>query len=189
MELALPPEWIADLPTDRPLTADDVLRLPEGPPHVELIDGELIVNASPVRPHARVARNLFLALNPVCPPHLEVFPTPIDWVLDQHNVFEPDLTVAEREAIGDGPLRRTAVLVVEVLSPSTRRRDLTVKRAHYERSGVLAYWIVDPHGPRFTALERDATGGFTEAGAFDGAGTFTTTIPFPLTLEVGSLLD
>ena len=35
-------------------------------------------------------------------------------------------------------------LVIEIGSPSTRRRDETIKRRLYERSDVLEYWIVDP---------------------------------------------
>ncbi len=189
MELALPPEWIADLPTDRPLTADDFLRLPEGPPYFELLGGEIVVSASANRPHARIARNLFKMLDPVCPPGLEVFPCEVDWVVDEHNVVEPDLIVAARIE-GTEPLREPPLLCLEVLSPSTRRRDITYKREIYERAGVLAYWIVDVKGPSFTALELDAgTGRYIEAATIVAQGTFETTVPYPVTIDVGRLTD
>jgi Uma2 family endonuclease len=44
-------------------------------------------------------------------------------------------------------------LVVEILSPGTRRRDLTVKRELYARFGVREYWIVDPANRSLTVLE------------------------------------
>jgi len=44
-----------------------------------------------------------------------------------------------RRAADDLPL-----LAVEILSPSTRRFDLTVKRSRYESAGVPSYWVVDP---------------------------------------------
>ena len=45
------------------------------------------------------------------------------------------------------------ILAVEVLSPSTRRKDLFLKRSKYEDAGVESYWIVDPEGPSILALE------------------------------------
>ena len=45
------------------------------------------------------------------------------------------------------------VLAVEVLSPSTRRKDQVLKRAKYEESGVQSYWIVDPEEPSLLALD------------------------------------
>jgi Uma2 family endonuclease len=52
-------------------------------------------------------------------------------------------------------------LVVEILSPSTARRDLRVKRDIYERNGVREYWIVDPPRRAVTVLVAGAGGRFT----------------------------
>ena len=45
-------------------------------------------------------------------------------------------------------------LVVEILSPGTRRRDLGRKRAVYDRDGAREYWIVDPEARSITVLRR-----------------------------------
>ncbi len=47
-------------------------------------------------------------------------------------------------------------LCVEILSPSTRRRDLAQKRDIYARFGVREYWLVDPDAGSITVLTRDA---------------------------------
>ena len=48
-------------------------------------------------------------------------------------------------------------MILEVLSPGTKRRDLGTKRADYERFGVDEYWIIDPAAKRtFTCLRRKA---------------------------------
>lgn len=44
-------------------------------------------------------------------------------------------------------------LAVEVLSPSTRRVDLTLKLSRYEAAGCPSYWVVDPDGPSLTAWQ------------------------------------
>lgn len=189
MELALPPSWMARLPTDRALTADDVLRLPEGPPFFELIEGAVIVSPPPIPAHAIVAGNLFLVLHAACPRHLRVFSNPVDWVADERNVLEPDLTVVRHENIGPKRLSGPPVLAVEILSPSTRRRDIQVKREVYEQGGVEAYWLVDPKRPGLTVLQLDPVAGtYVERADLSGDGTFEATVPFPVTIDVARLL-
>lgn len=189
VELALPPEWDITFPDDRPLTVDDYLRLPEGPPNFELIDGAIVVNPVPIPMHARIAVNLSLVLHAACPPDMEVFGSPVDWVADDHNVLEPDVSVCERARVGDKRLYLPPVLCVEILSPSTRTRDLNVKRGIYERGGVPAYWIIDPTGPRLLVHERDPdTGTYIERADLTGAASFDATTPFPVTVDVGALV-
>jgi Uma2 family endonuclease len=189
VELALPPEWEITFPDDRPLTVDDYLRLPEGPPHFELIDGVIVVNPTPVPMHARITTNLTAQLMAGCPPDMEVFGTPVDWVADDHHVLEPDVSVCERDKVGEKRLYLPPVLCVEILSPSTRARDLTVKRAVYERGGVAAYWIIDPVGPRLTVHElHPDTGRYVEPADVEGEATFQATVPFPVTIDLAALI-
>ena len=66
-------------------------------------------------------------------------------VLDEANRFIPDLiVVCDRSKIKESYVAGAPDLVVEILSPSTRMRDLSVKRDTYEKFGVKEYWIIDP---------------------------------------------
>jgi Uma2 family endonuclease len=137
--------------TARRLTYDDLELIPqerEGDRH-ELIDGELIVSPSPVPVHQIIVRNLTLRLGL----HVEagdlgtLIPSPIDVKLSPDNVLIPDLIFISGnrpDAIGKKAILMAPDLVVEILSPGTRKRDLTVKRSLYARFGVQEYWIVDP---------------------------------------------
>lgn len=189
MEFALPPEWDITFPNDRPLTVDDYLRLPEGPPNFELIAGAIVVNPVAVPLHARIAANLTFALFGACPPTMEVFGSPVDWVADDHHVFEPDVSVCERDKVGEKRLYLPPRLCVEILSPSTRKRDLTVKRAVYERGGVDAYWVIDPAGPHLLAWDLDPeTGTYVEQADLTGEATYEATLPFPVSIDVAALI-
>jgi Uma2 family endonuclease len=134
------------------LTSDAFLKLPgiedDGRRH-ELIDGEHVVTPSPATVHQRLVGELYLALAEIVRASDlgEVFLGPFDVVLSNHDVLEPDLLVVledQAEIVTGKHVRGAPAVVIEVLSPGTRRRDLTTKRAIYARSGVREYWIVDP---------------------------------------------
>jgi Uma2 family endonuclease len=81
------------------------------------------------------------------------------------------------------------VLAVEVLSHSTRLKDRNLKKAHYERIGVQAYWILDPTEPgALTAFELDA-GAYRQIAHVEGDAEFTANRPFPVTVVPARLLD
>jgi Uma2 family endonuclease len=169
------------------LTYADIEALPYDGKRYELIDGELFVSASPRNDHQRVVGNLHLLLRAACPPDLEVLLGPIDWVVDDHNVFVPDLVVGRRTDTAGQNLRRPPVLAVEVLSPSTRKIDVGRKFTAYERAGLAHYWIVDPVAPAVRVVEhRD--GRFCTTAAVTGADTLALERPFPITLVPYALL-
>ncbi len=73
--------------------------------------------------------------------------TPLDVTLDEYNVTEPDLLFirADRlDIVTETGVHGAPDLVVEVLSPSTRARDLGVQMHLYLRFGIPEYWIIDP---------------------------------------------
>ena len=131
------------------LSIDEFMELPNDGKRYEIIDGELLVTPAPIPRHQRVSRNLqtilILALQKTG--QGEVFDAPIDVVLDDHTVVEPDLLFIRTERlhiIGEKNIQGAPDLVVEILSPSTRRTDVLIKSATYAKFGVPSYWIADP---------------------------------------------
>jgi Uma2 family endonuclease len=132
------------------LTYDDFLLFPDDGKRHELIDGEHYVTPAPHLHHQVIVGNLHLVIaswlegNPVG----RVFLSPLDCVISEFDVVEPDLlfvsSARAQEILTVQNVRGTPDLAVEVASRGTRRRDETVKRQLYERSGVQEYWVVDP---------------------------------------------
>lgn len=153
----------------------------------ELLDGTLIVSPAPRWPHQRVVANLLVTLHAACPPQLETFVAPLDVTMGPRTVLEPDVLVVARSALGEKVLEDLLMLAVEVLSPSTRRLDLTRKHAAYEAAGVASYWVIDPDEPRLTAWElRDGT--YVEVASVVGVDILLTEQPFPVQFSPAGLV-
>lgn len=138
-------------------TVDDLDRLPDDGLQYELLDGLLLVTPAPVPLHQRAIGRLFLLLEAACPPWMEVFFSPLDWRPDRFTSLQPDLLVVRNEDVGPKNVTEPLQLAVEVLSPSTRRKDLMLKHSKYRDAGVIAYWVFDPDptGPSLTAFDLD----------------------------------
>ena len=63
---------------------------------------------------------------------------------DAKNVYRPDINVICDRSIIKEYVFGAPDLIVEILSKSTAKNDLTVKKEDYERNGVKEYWIVNP---------------------------------------------
>jgi Uma2 family endonuclease len=131
------------------LTYEDFLNFPDDGRRHEIIDGEHYVTPSPVTKHQAVALNLTMALGSYLRqrPIGVVFFAPLDVVFSDFDVVEPDLLYISRARVGvltDRHVRGAPDLVVEILSPGTRKTDETTKRRLYERFDVNEYWVVDP---------------------------------------------
>ena len=130
------------------LTYQDYANL-EGDERYELLDGELILVASPNRDHQTVSLRLasrmlsFVDENGLG----WVFEAPFDVLFTDTDVVQPDIMFISRER--EHILTRANVqgapdLIVEILSPSSSTRDWRAKRGLYAAHGVREYWIVDP---------------------------------------------
>ena len=173
----------------RSFTIDDLDAFPENDGlRYQLLEGTLVVNPAPVPLHQRMVMRLLLALAAACPPDLEVLPGPIGVVLGPDTELQPDVLVVRRDSVRGAKKATTPpLLVVEVLSPSTRLLDLGSKRLAYREGGVGAYWIADPVEPRVTAIEWSGDREAVRTGAGDEI--LERDLPFPVALRPHALVD
>ena len=117
----------------------------------EFADGELLVTPAPSGYHQRIILALYHLLFPYVQAHLlgeiRLGPSPVHLVAE--TIFQPDLYVVPsvdgRRPRADLPVT-ASLLIVEALSPGSRRHDRVTKRGHYQRGGVPEYWIIDQDG-------------------------------------------
>ena len=128
-------------------TRADLASLPDDGNRYEVLDGELFVTPQAARLHQRIAFRLAHLLEPWCVAHGVGYLVGPGAVPFGENELQPDVQVIP----GIDPQDETSfeecpppILVAEVLSPSTARRDLGKKRDAYLRIGIPTYWVVDP---------------------------------------------
>jgi len=146
------------------LTYEDFLQFPDDGRRHELIDGEHYVTPSPNTRHQRISGRLYLLIGNWLQEHPvgQLFYAPFDVVFSNIDVVEPDLLYMSNEraaeVLTEEHVRGVPELVIEIASPGTRRRDETLKRRLYERSGVTEYWVVDPDVDVVRAYRRSGEG-------------------------------
>lgn len=177
------------LPFGRPLVRADLETLPEDGHRYELIDGSLLVSPTPRVAHQIMALSTYRLLYAAAPAGLLVLAAPAAVALADDTEVQPDVLVAPRGQFTEKELDGPPLLAVEVLSPSTRRVDLLLKRDRYQAAGIPSYWLLDPTEPSITVLELDETGQYVEQHRVTGADHVTVSAPFALTISPAALLD
>jgi Uma2 family endonuclease len=158
------------------LTYEDYCALPDDGLRYEIIEGFLFSEPSPRRAHQQVAGNLFVILLTHVREHNlgEVFIAPFDVILNRRTVVVPDLVFVTQDRAGvvtERAVEGNPDLIVEILSPSTARRDRVAKLNAYARRGVPHCWLVDPAARTLEAFEL-SEGSYRLAVAVGGDETF-----------------
>ena len=186
------------LPPSHLLTAAEYARLGETSwGYTELMEGRILVSPSPSVQHNLAGLALAMQLAPQLPDTVRVIQdVDVDLELvpaDQPGVVRrPDLVLADQKAVDrvgrDGGLLRAGdiLVIVEIVSPGSRRLDHVTKRHEYADAAIPHYWIVDPDEP-VSLLAHHLAEGFGYADSGTVTGTFTTTTPCPLQLQLDRL--
>lgn len=119
-------------------------------PSYEIIGGEKIMSPAPSIDHSDIIFKLAYVIGGYLIEHKSgyVYTDNVDVHFSDGTLFKPDLVVVlksnEKILAGRKAIFGAPDMVVEVLSHSTRKKDLTIKKDTYEAQGVSEYWIVDP---------------------------------------------
>jgi Uma2 family endonuclease len=140
----------------------------------ELIDGELYLQDSPVYHHQSILSELYVRLyswfkGKPCRSLFAPFDVTLDKGLNNINVVQPDiLVICDLDQIdSQGKYHGVPSLVVEVMSPSTRRKDMLKKLDLYLQTGIQEYWLIDPD-KQIAYLYSFASGDFTDNRVYVG---------------------
>ncbi|HJQ03224.1 MAG TPA: Uma2 family endonuclease [Jatrophihabitans sp.] len=163
----------------------------------ELQEGNLLLSPSPSPRHMIAVARLHAMIESRLPSGLQAVPD-IDLDLqlapaDQPGTSRrPDLVVVNeaelRRVETEGGLLRAAaaVLVVEIVSPGSRRTDNLVKRGEYADAGISSYWIIDVETPiSLVACHLAGTFGYQDGGSVTGV--FESVEPFPVRIDLDAL--
>lgn len=114
----------------------------------EIIEGEKFMSPSPAKSHMYIMHNIFFKIQYYLrgKKTARIFTDNMDVHLPDGNLVQPDLfVVCDRKILKDkSTVYGVPDFAVEILSYSSRRRDMTTKKEIYEKNGVKEYWIVNP---------------------------------------------
>ncbi|MEV6878167.1 Uma2 family endonuclease [Amycolatopsis sp. NPDC051128] len=165
----------------------------------ELVEGRVLMSPSPLPRHNRAIYRLVAQLEAQLPDHLDFVPdTDVDLGLAPSGKpgfsRRPDLLIVDKTGLArvneDNDMIRAeeVAVVVEIVSPGSKRTDYHVKHDEYADAGIPHYWIVDITEPvSLVACHQAGEFGYMDASAVTG--TFTTDVPFPVKIDLDALLD
>jgi Uma2 family endonuclease len=151
---------------DRRLTYDDLCRMPDDGLRHEIIDGVHYVTPAPNLRHQELALRLSFEIELYLRQHSgtgQVFFAPLDVLFTKWDVVEPDVllvTADQTNILTADNIQGPPALVMEIVSPTTRKRDEQIKRRLFDRGSVREYWIVDPRRDAVTVFRRAADDSF-----------------------------
>jgi Uma2 family endonuclease len=131
-------------------TLKDYYALPDNR-RVELIDGLFYDMASPKTVHQDIIFYIHMSLYEYIRDKkkpCKVFESPVDVQLDcdDKTMLEPDvMVVCDRDKIKEFGIYGAPDFILEVISKSSRQKDMTIKLRKYQAAGVREYWIIDPY--------------------------------------------
>lgn len=170
------------------LTYDDYAAAPSDGRIYQIVDGEVIVTPAPSPLHQRASRRLQRQLEQYFEPlGGEVFNAPIDLILSNHDVTQPDLVVVtDRASVTKRGIEAPPALVVEVLSPSTEHYDRQLKAKRFAALGVPNFWVLDPEAQRLECF-RNRSGEYVVTSVAEGATTMASSDFEGLSIDLASL--
>jgi Uma2 family endonuclease len=163
----------------------------------ELQEGNLVMSPSRTPRHMVAAAELYIQLRNQLPAKLRAIPD-VDLDVELASAGEPgtarrpDLVIVRGSEFDrvdrEGGLLRASetVLVVEIVSPGSRRTDTLIKRGEYADAGIAHYWIIDLDTPN-TLVACHLAGEFAYQDGGAVTGVFEAVEPFPVRIDLDGL--
>lgn len=153
-------------------TIEDYLAIPDDR-RVELIDGVIYDMSSPTAIHqeilielATILKNYIHSKNGKCKTYVSAFDVQLD--CDEKTIVQPDvMIICDRNKVHLQRVFGAPDFIVEILSPSTDKKDSYLKLYKYANAGVREYWIVDPLKKRIIVHDLENNTYVTEVYTFD----------------------
>jgi len=171
ISIVVPADWVSG-PQQGSWTYDDYTRLPDEGKRYEVVNGVLVMAPAPDLDHQSIALRIshYLLIHVELARLGRVFPAPVDVVLGQRDVFQPDVVVvlnAHLDRLAHRKIIGAPDVVVEIASPATAAYDRLTKYTAYARAGIAEYWIVKPaaHTVEVLTLEQSE---YRSLGIFSG---------------------
>ncbi|MGE5829208.1 MAG: Uma2 family endonuclease [Micromonosporaceae bacterium] len=168
-------------------TIEDVLQLPERSPRIELVDGVMLVVPSPTLDHQDIVVLLAAWLRAHAPKRLHAS-LGVGVAVAPNHTYEPDVVLLQARP-GGGGLHffppEEFVLVVEVVSKGTTKRDRLVKPAGYAAAGIPYYWRVEQSPVHVFAYRLGPDGHYIAQA--DSADVLRLDEPFPIALPISEI--
>ena len=167
-------------------TIEDYRAWPEEE-RVELMDGEIIIMDAPKPLHQRIAGEIFRQIANFimdnegdCQPLIAPFDVQLD--MDERTMVQPDVGIlCKKDKYKRWGIYGAPDFLLEVISPSTRRKDYVRKLHKYLDAGVREYWIIDPYKEKVLVY-------FFEEGEEAGATIYGINQPIPVNIYGGRLV-
>ncbi|WP_199615931.1 Uma2 family endonuclease [Paenibacillus alkalitolerans] len=133
---------------EQPVTYEVYAAMPEDGQRYEIVDGVLeMLSPGPSTSHQAVGGELEYVLKQSCKSDYVIYDAPLDVILSETDVRQPDIIMIHRSRLHiltPRGVEGVPDLVVEIVSPGSRKRDKVDKLKTYAKYGVAEYWIVDP---------------------------------------------
>ena len=139
-------------------TIEDYYALPDDQ-RAELIDGVIYDMTAPTTAHQQILLYLGSRIREHIIGHkgkcvVSIAPTDVRLDMDDRTIVQPDVLVTcRREQVSERRIEGAPDLVIEILSTSTRRKDLRIKSGKYAQAGVRELWLVDPRDRQIIVYE------------------------------------
>jgi len=162
----------ADRVKEQAVTYETYAELPDDGRRYEVIDGSLeLMSPGPSPTHQSVSGELQFLLRTSCNSDYKIFGAPLDVILSDTDVLQPDILMVHRsrlQIVTNRGVEGPPDLIAEIVSPSSRKRDKVVKMRTYARYGVPEYWIVDPETRTLEQYRREDGGFYELCDLFEG---------------------